>query len=234
MRALSSYDLLTLWERGSRLHPIDQALLALRATLPEDRGTAVADWTLGRRNRALLELHSACFGSRLRAWAACEHCREKMEFEVEIRSLLGPGEEASQEETVVVNGRTFRLPTSRDLAEAARESDAALGGFRLLERCHIEGDAGAWTEEDLNVVGDCFAKADPMAELRMALACPVCGEAHEETLDPVTFLWSELQAVARRTLLEVHTLATAYGWSEREILGLSDLRRSLYLQMVNA
>jgi hypothetical protein len=56
----------------------------------------------------------------------------------------------------------------------------------------------------------------------------------EESLDPVTFFWSELQATARRILLQVHTLASAYGWSEREILGLSDTRRSLYLQMVNA
>lgn len=236
MRALSSPDLLALWERGSRLHPLDQGLLALRAALPGDQGTTVADWPLGRRNRALLELHSACFGPRLHAWAACEHCGEKMEFEVEVHTLLATGGDApDDEQTVSVDGQTFRLPNSRDLAEAAREDDAARGAFRLLQRCHIGVDAVAgWTEEDVDVVGDRFAKADPMAELRLSLACPLCGEVQEETFDPVTFLWSELQAVARRTLLEVHTLASAYGWTEREILGLSDLRRSLYLQMVQA
>jgi hypothetical protein len=32
----------------------------------------------------------------------------------------------------------------------------------------------------------------------------------------------------------VHTLASAYGWSESEILALSDARRRLYMEMVNA
>jgi hypothetical protein len=84
------------------------------------------------------------------------------------------------------------------------------------------------------MVGEQFARADPIAEPRLALACPGCGEAQEQTLDPVDFLWSQVQAVARRVLVEIHTLASAYGWSEREILGMSDLRRSLYLQMVRA
>ena len=158
-----------------------------------------------------------------------------MEFEVEIRSLLGDSEESPREvETVLVDGRTFRLPTSRDLAEAVRDNDATRGALCLLDRCHIAGDAAGWTEEYANLVGERFAKADPIAELRLALACPACGEEVEESLDPVTFFWSELQATARRILLQVHTLASAYGWSEREILGLSDTRRSLYLQMVNA
>jgi hypothetical protein len=235
MRALSSHDLLALWESGSRLHPLDQGLLALRIALPEDKRATVGDWTLGRRNRALLELHSACFGSQLHAWAACERCGEKMEFQVEIRSLLGDSEESPREiETVVVDGRTFRLPTSRDLAEAVRGNDAMRGALYLLDRCHIAGDAAGWTEEYVNVVGERFAEADPIAELRLALACPACGEEMEESLDPVTFFWSELQAMARRILLQVHTLASAYGWSEREILALSDTRRSFYLQMVNA
>jgi hypothetical protein len=235
MKALSPHDLLELWERGSQLHPLDQGLLALRAALPEVATRALAEWTLGRRNRALLELHCSCFGSRLRAWAACVSCGEKMEFELDARSLLSAFAEASQhEQTILAHGRTFRLPSSRDLAEAVQEGDAVQSVLRLLRRCHVGDDPGGWTEEELDTIGERFAKADPLAELRLALACPVCGEAQEETFDPVTFLWSELQAMARRVLLEIHTLASAYGWSEREILSLSDFRRSLYLQMVHA
>jgi hypothetical protein len=112
MKALSPHDLLELWERGSRLHHLDQGLLALCAALSEEERAAVADWTLGKRNRALLELHSACFGSRLRAWAACANCGEKMEFEMDARSLLSSFHERPHEDqTLAVNGRTFRLPT---------------------------------------------------------------------------------------------------------------------------
>lgn len=217
------------------MHPLDQGLLALHAALPEVMPEAIAGWTLGRRNRALLELHCACFGSSLRAWAACLNCGEKMEFEVEARSLLGTfPEDAQPQSAVLVNGHTFRLPTSRNLVQAAQAGDAAQGALRLLQVCHVGEPGGNWTDEELEEVGEQFAKADPIAEPRLALACPACGEAQEQVFDPVTFLWSELQAIARKLFLEVHTLASAYGWSEREILGLSDLRRSLYLQMVRA
>src|SRR3981189_3105768 len=70
MRALSNADFLTLWENGHRLHPLDRALLAIRASLPETPDSRVtdepvADWTLGRRNRALAELRTLYFGPRL-------------------------------------------------------------------------------------------------------------------------------------------------------------------------
>jgi hypothetical protein len=34
-------------------------------------------------------------------------------------------------------------------------------------------------------------------------------------------------------LWELHTLASAYGWSESESLALSDTRRAMYLEMVH-
>src|ERR1700693_234127 len=88
MRALSSFDALVLWESGAGLHPLDRALLALCAALPDTPQDTLADWPLGRRNRALFELHRYCFGSRLAAWAACMSCQEKMEFVVDSRDLM--------------------------------------------------------------------------------------------------------------------------------------------------
>jgi hypothetical protein len=35
-------------------------------------------------------------------------------------------------------------------------------------------------------------------------------------------------------MLDVHTLASAYGWSESEILSLNPARREFYLEMVRA
>ena len=43
-----------------------------------------------------------------------------------------------------------------------------------------------------------------------------------------------MEAHARRLLLDVHQLASAYGWSEMEILSLSATRRNAYLEMVRA
>ena len=38
---------------------------------------------------------------------------------------------------------------------------------------------------------------------------------------------------AARLLAEIHTLARAYGWSERDLLGMSAVRRAAYLGMVS-
>jgi hypothetical protein len=79
-----------------------------------------------------------------------------------------------------------------------------------------------------------MALADPLSETRLKLHCPKCGNEWDETLDLVVFLWSEIEARAKRLLLDVHDLASAYGWTEKEILSLSEPRRANYLEMVRA
>ena len=45
-------------------------------------------------------------------------------------------------------------------------------------------------------------------------------------------LWEEIEVRAHVLLGEVHRLASAYGWSEAQILALSPARRASYLAMV--
>jgi hypothetical protein len=136
---------------------------------------------------------------------------------------------------VVVNGQSFRLPTSRDLAKAACESDVSRAAMRLAESCRLEGgESSTWSDEELAQIGQQLALADPLAETRLALRCPACEDEWEETLDMATFLWREIEARARRVLKEIHTLATAYGWAEADILSMSERRRALYLEMAQS
>ncbi|MEA1978379.1 MAG: phage baseplate protein, partial [Chloroflexota bacterium] len=67
----------------------------------------------------------------------------------------------------------------------------------------------------------------------MTLTCPECSHQWEVLFDIASFLWTEINNWAERTLRTVHQLASAYGWAEREILNLSPVRRQLYLGMVN-
>ncbi len=62
-----------------------------------------------------------------------------MEFEMDGRLLAQQqAEDQSWEETVTVNGQSFRLPSSRDLADVAAETDAHAAAIRLLERCRAQ------------------------------------------------------------------------------------------------
>lgn len=205
----------------------------MSAALPETPYDSLADWPLGRRNQALAELRCSCFGPGLQGWVSCAQCGEKLEVHLDGRALMKQAAERTPGETVVVNRRSYRLPTSRDLANAAREADPRLAAIRLLESCSLErGASPAWSEEDLEEVGERMALADPMAETRLAMHCPQCGNEWDETLDLAAFLWAEIEARAKRLLMEIHSLASAYGWTEKEILSLSEPRRAFYLEMV--
>jgi hypothetical protein len=227
MPLLSGAAVVALWEQGVALHPIDRGLLALAMADPS-AAHAAADWPLGRRNHALLDLHATWFGSRLDGWTSCPACGEKVEFDLDARQLAAPADAPNPQDSVSVGAHAFRLPTSRDLADVP----TAAG---LLERCRVGGSRDAeWTDEMIATIEDRLAAADPLAEIRLALDCPSCGHEWEDALDIARFLWAKVDALARRVLWEVHTLAAAYSWSESDILALSVARRAAYLQMVRA
>src|SRR5262249_38974041 len=95
-------------------------------------------------------------------------------------------------------------------------------------------EAVLWTEDQIESIGLLMAEADPLSEIRVALDCPRCAARSTETLEMSRFLWSQIEAHAKRCLREVHELATAYGWPESVILSLSPARRARYLEMVRS
>jgi hypothetical protein len=44
-------------------------------------------------------------------------------------------------------------------------------------------------------------------------------------------VWAEVDVRARRLLADVATLARTYGWTEPEVLALSEARRAAYLRL---
>ena len=76
--------------------------------------------------------------------------------------------------------------------------------------------------------------ADPWAELTLGIRCPACGHEDGAAFDIAAYLWEEIDSHARQLLDDIHTLATAYGWTEPDILALSDARRAAYLARVHA
>lgn len=230
MRALSSIELVAVWERGQSLHPVDRGLLVLGAVLPEEPYATLADWPVGRRNRALAEWLCTSFGAHLAGSSTCEQCGEELELDVDARVLLET-EPPEPDACVGVGRHSFRLPTSRDLALIAREDDPHDAATLLLEACRLDHDDElALSDEEYDELGERLARADPLAETRLTLSCPECGAEWVQTLDLNTFAWAEVESRARRLLLEVHLLASAYGWSEADVLAVSEPRRAFYLE----
>jgi hypothetical protein len=231
MRSLSDGECLTLWELGLPRHELDRALLMLRTAYPEESYDSLADWSLGRRNRALAALHISCFGSVLNGWADCPRCAEALEFQLDAGSLIA--EPPSADAAITVDGRNYRVPSTRDLAAIADARDPAAASLQLLRRCVLDtSEPAGWSVAEIEEIGSRMAEADPLSETRLAFRCAACDHQWGENFDIASFLWAEIEARARHVIADVHVLASAYGWSESQILALGETRRGRYLALV--
>ena len=235
---------LDLWDRaGGALpgpDPLDRigALAAYDGTDP----ATLDDEPVGRCHARLLRLRRGLAGELMEATATCGTCTEPIEFGLDVGGLLasaegpgGPGEVAW--DGGVVRWRTPSLGDLRSLrAQVGRGADAQ---DALRARCLTATDAAGGPVDPADVppevldrVEAAMADADPLAEVLVALDCPRCGAAVACDVDVAAFVWAELDARARRVVQEVGLLAAAFGWTEPEVLALSESRRAAYLRLV--
>jgi hypothetical protein len=173
---------------------------------------------------------------------SCPSCAEEIELTfdaAEVRRRGGSDTPAPFDTTAGGYELTLRLPATTDLAHLSDASNIAAARRQLFARCLLGArrDGAAIDVEELpaeviDAAAARMAELDPQADVAFEVACPSCAHAWLEPFDVVTFLWSELASTARRLLREVHQLAAAYGWSEREILALSPMRRQAYVEML--
>ncbi|MFI6007778.1 hypothetical protein ACIBAG_02950 [Streptomyces sp. NPDC051243] len=241
MAITGAAELLATWEAGLAEAPTGRALLLHRTARPDVDAASLPVLPVGEREADLFALRRALFGERMQVRLACSACGEDMEFDLDAgefaRSLGGPGTPGDSVVRVRQDGWDveFRLPGVADLTAAARAADPRAA---LLARCLVSAvrDGSAVAAADLPVpvqrrIAQAVEAADPGADVTLNVGCPECGEATRAELDIASYLWTELDAWARDLLLDVHLLATSYGWSEPEILALSPLRRRYYLEL---
>jgi hypothetical protein len=243
MRVLSAVEVLDVWEDGSQKSLAERALMLLEVVCPETSQEGLGSLSIGQRDAMLLALREGLFGSHLEAIVVCPGCGERLDLTFDVGRIRSTSQEPEGEVRLDVDGydMRFRLVSSADAIVAAGQSDMDGSRSVLLQRCLLSANHGGISIDSSQIppavaerVVQRVAEADPMADIQLAIACPSCDQRWSAALDIVSFLWAEIEAWAWRTLSEVHTLASAYGWTEREILGLSPSRLQCYLQMVGA
>lgn len=240
---LTARDLLDLWERGLTSPPLKRALDFLATAYPDLSPGQIMEMPIGRRDARLLAIREALFGPRLPCLTGCPKCGERLEvvfdtgqlrFEPDEPHLLATGSVKVGEYEV-----HFRLPNSGDIFYVAGLPDPAKGRRALFERCLEQAARGGVPvpapdipEEVVQAAAARMAELDPQADIQVALTCPACAHQWSAVFDIASYLWTEVNAWAVRTLGEVNRLASAYGWREADILALSPVRRQLYLEMI--
>jgi hypothetical protein len=184
-------------------------------------------------------VRAGTFGPRLEAVTTCPECETELELEPAVDDLRAA---AGADVPFAVAGAPpgwkirARLATVADVRAAAAADWRALAASLIVVAAHDGSpvNAGELPDAVLEAVDRDVAARDAQSDLRLALTCPACDHAWAQRLDPGAYVWREIEAHARRLVGEVHALASAYGWSEAEILALPPARRRTYLEAVGA
>jgi hypothetical protein len=194
------------------------------------------DLPLGERLAALLALAGGDGSEPFAAMMRCVSCAETLEAPLAVADLLAYQARAAAPQPLPLrvddqHVLALRLPTARDLERWRDQGTPA----EHLARELIQDDGtlpeplpGAW----LAAIEATLAGADPLVDFRLAIACPACGTSARYELDLQELALARLRATHTDLLRCVHRLASAYHWTEEQILAVPPSRRRAYLAMI--
>jgi hypothetical protein len=242
MQGLTGAKLLDVWERGYYHNPTQRAITLLAAACPSISHDDLLGMTIGERDRLLLDLREKIFGQVINAITICPECGEEMEIEFLTGDVREPVDTTQNIALSLVKDDytiEFRVPSSEDLSTIDDTLDPEASRMSLLNRCIVQCSRGgepcgvpSLPSAILDAIEEEMLRADPQADVTISLHCYACHHEWLTTFDIVSYLWTELTTLAKRTMYEIHMLASAYGWGEADILAMSSWKRERYLEMI--
>ncbi len=190
------------------------------------------------RRQLMLAVAGSLAGDRCWVSANCTDCGERYDVPVDRSQLpRKPAGAGFPHAEVELNGDTvtLRVPTGAD-QRAIRGRSHKEARDTLVRRCVVEVNGATpqdsffdrLTSRDIETFEKALDSVAPDIGVTLAVNCPACSAQQEAEVDPYQF-----DVVAGSSALtEVHTLASHYHWSERDILGLTRERRRQYLGFI--
>lgn len=228
MRQADPDRLLRTWER------------AVGATGPV-RGTALLEAldgevshrpTLVQVEAALAAHRIAWFGRSAPMLATCPDCHAEYELLLDLAAVdWQKSQQAVVEFTFDGEQVTVRPPCSADMVAIAHVSAPEAFADALFKRCIVSGwsQSGSALPAEMRMLAAEALQQAGHAPRTVDLGCGACGARWQPLIDIAGLLWTEIDTQARRLLHEVQRLASAFHWSEHDILALSPARREFYL-----
>jgi hypothetical protein len=225
------------WERGVGRPIAERALVALEIMAPDARPAASA--AVFARDAALMALRISLMGSPLDAVVRCPACDTEFDLPLDL-SVFASDAPPAGAVSVEHDGYTaiVRPPDARDLLELSPELPPDAFAETLFHRCVEKATHRGRTVEPaalppaLRTAAAAALSALGMDSPAADLDCGVCGHAWQAPVDIARVLLRDIDTRALRQLDEVQRIASAYHWSERDILALSPARRRFYLEAI--
>jgi hypothetical protein len=223
-RAAATLDL---WEALSATTPAARGAIVLVARGLAANIEEACDLPLASAAAAALAELRSRSGPELATVVACPACEALLDVPLRLDDFATRTSEPEGE--VRVRGVVVRAPTTADVLAALDFDDPAQ---TLRDRCETWPSDAHGDHELAARVAEAAERLAGAAGVTARLTCPECGNDVEADVDVVRLLAERVADQARAVLADVATLAAAYGWSEREILTMSPVRRRSYLDLV--
>lgn len=140
----------------------------------------------------------------------CRSCQCQIEVMLPVAELLSAHDQAK-----LINDASPPVTVDDVIELAALPADEARTAA-----------SDRWSAED--------EERHPMLAPSLAAGCPDCGTDNDVVIDAIGLAWAAIEDRARALLDDVVGLASAFGWSEPEVLAIPAERRRAYLELVGA
>ncbi|GAB3047283.1 hypothetical protein GCM10027053_01410 [Intrasporangium mesophilum] len=227
-------ETLALWEALASTTSVARGASLLVALGAADSLADAVRMPLATAARAALGELRERAGLEVQTVLTCPDCGAVLDVPLALDDLLETTDDrpgAAAGGVATVDGIVVRGPTTEDLLVALASAQPSAA---LRDRCvTLPAGVDAATLdpavlERVNAVAEELAGASALA---VRLVCPDCGSDVAADVDAVALLADRVADEVRDILGDVAELAAAFGWSETEVLHLSDARRAAYLEL---
>lgn len=203
------------------------------------------------RDCLLARTYIRTYGPRIKATLHCQECGERFDIRFSLEPILASLEAiaaARQQETGsgdmpvpladgsfrLLDGRRFRLPTGEDEC-AILGLPPEEGEEILLARCLVEDDeADPQAPLDSEAIQAAMEALGPAIDLDVDAWCSECGAYQAVHFDLQHYLLTALRQEQAQLALDIHWLASTYGWGLNEILGLPRSQRRRLVGLIES
>jgi hypothetical protein len=190
------------------------------------------------RDRLLTAVYFNTYGSKIETTVLCPSCNNRFDLSFSLEEWVN---DLTADSSQKLNGKDcaypfmapggikFRLPTGAD-EMAVMGMEPGTAAKELLKKCIPEG-SGQYNPDLIQMA---MHEMAPLADAEFEAKCPECSEIQLLHFNLQQYLLSSLLNGQKKLVIEVHRLASAYGWGLNEIMELPRSIRGTYITMLES
>jgi hypothetical protein len=192
-------------------------------------GVAVRSLTAADRDRLLARIQGLTYGNRITSSAHCPGCGNLFDLSFELSALVAQVDSQREPLAMPQDDGTFRTTRGSHFRLPDSEMELAARGPRELMASCLMSRAAGDTDEDIEAAMEAVA---PLIDVDLDAGCPECGKHQQVRFNIQSYLLEALLRERRTLFFEIHSLASAYGWTLTELFSLRRSERRLLVELV--